>query len=135
MSEPGKSKETSKKEFASGTIAAGGGTVLVLFANTIPDEGLRNALTALSPTVSVAFGIAFRYLWLRVEGWLQERRTMKVLLEIEQFYREKLNEADLPDEKREFYRQKLHEVEEARHDFYMARIKEIRNTPLVKPPE
>ncbi len=127
------SSKSSRGTVTAGASAAGvgGGTLLVLYANSLPDSShIKFWLVLAAPSVSVFLGVI--WLWLRVEiaNYVQGLKVRSIARAAKATLQEALANPSTSEEHKSRIRSRLEEVEMLLSDHQMKRIRAISTVTI-----
>jgi hypothetical protein len=111
MTPPIKSLGLASKTNA-GLAGAGGGTLLVLLADSLPESStLKDALILASPSISVFVTSMWLWVQIRLFNYMQEKKLDVLVRQTKIMLKETLENSDTSDAHRETIRELLEELE------------------------
>ena len=104
--------ERKESKAGAGAAGAGAGTLLVVIANSLPnDHGLRPWLIYLAPSASAVMSLVWVWLQVEIGNWVQEKKLASLVAKAKDTYRDALQNPDTSDEHKNSIRSQLEELE------------------------
>ncbi|MFI3219619.1 MAG: hypothetical protein QX189_10935 [Methylococcales bacterium] len=119
----GKNKSSS---IAMGAAGAGGGTLLVLLANNLPDASLfKSWLVIIAPSASVFLGSLLFWLKNKVSSYFENKMVQNELEKIREMLKTALNDDNTSEQHKEEMRKKLESLDKIAVNIRLNKIKVV----------
>ncbi|MCA4024263.1 hypothetical protein [Vibrio vulnificus] len=119
-------KESNK--VTTGAVGAGSGTILVLFANSLPEtSSVKDILIHLSPSLTVISAGVFGYFSYKIRKFLLDHDRSSAFKKAKQTLHKSLDNDKTSDEHKKKMQQNLEELERIELDTQMKDIKALAN--------
>lgn len=106
-----KGKDADQSRNSAGLAGAGGGTLVAVVANELPDGNfLKVPLIYCAPSISLILTLSWVWLQVRVASYFREREVKNLVENLKVELETKLKERDLPDELRLQFEKELNEL-------------------------
>src|SRR5207247_2277671 len=109
-----------KSSAVAGAAGAGGGTLVALFAATLPAEyaALKGPITLVAPSLS----FAIRAFWLWLDGFVKQREYHANLEKAKETLRRNLGDPNISDAHRQQVKRDMEKLQIIEQNFYLRRI-------------
>lgn len=117
-------KKNSTFKYEAPVAGASGGTLLVLLANNLPDNyAYKSWLILIAPTISVALSAFWVWSKIRVDAYIGDRKTERILKELRTEIENDLKNPHTSEEHKKLLKAQLEKFEKLRIESLAAKAK------------